>query len=95
MSQPVTMPALSDTMSNGRLVKWIKKPSDAVQKGDVIAEVETDQAVIHVHDALNAGATHAEILDALGVAVLMGGGPAAMYACDALTALEQFESARK
>lgn len=49
----------------------------------------------HVHDALSAGATHAEILDALGVAVLMGGGPAAMYACDALTALEQFESAHK
>jgi AhpD family alkylhydroperoxidase len=49
----------------------------------------------HVHDALNAGATRAEILDALGVAVMMGGGPAAMYACDALTALEQFESAHK
>ena len=49
----------------------------------------------HVHDALTAGATRPEVLDALGVAVLMGGGPAAMYACDALTALEQFENERK
>lgn len=44
---------------------------------------------------LGAGATRFEMLEALGVAVLMGGGPAAMYACDALTALEQFESERK
>ena len=49
----------------------------------------------HVHDALAAGASRAEVLDTLGVAVMMGGGPAAMYACDALTALEQFESERK
>lgn len=49
----------------------------------------------HVRDALTAGATHAEVLETLGVAVMMGGGPAAMYACDALTALEQFESERK
>jgi AhpD family alkylhydroperoxidase len=38
----------------------------------------------HVHDALGAGATRAEILETLGVAVMMGGGPAAMYACDPL-----------
>jgi AhpD family alkylhydroperoxidase len=49
----------------------------------------------HVHDALKAGASHAEVLETLGVAVMMGGGPATMYACDALTALEQFEAARK
>jgi pyruvate dehydrogenase E2 component (dihydrolipoamide acetyltransferase) len=48
MSQPITMPALSDTMSNGRLVKWVKKPGDAVHKGDIIAEVETDKAVMEV-----------------------------------------------
>jgi hypothetical protein len=34
-------------------------------------------------------------VDALGVAVMMGGGPATMYACDAFAALEQFESERK
>jgi pyruvate dehydrogenase E2 component (dihydrolipoamide acetyltransferase) len=45
----------------------------------------------HVHDALKAGATRAEILEALGVAIMMGGGAAEMYACDAFEALEQFE----
>lgn len=49
----------------------------------------------HVRDALTAGATRPEVLETLGVAVMMGGGPATMYACDALTALDQFESAQK
>lgn len=48
MSHPITMPALSDTMSNGRLVKWTKKPGEPIKKGDVIAEVETDKAVMEV-----------------------------------------------
>ncbi len=42
------MPTLSDTMSNGRLVKWTKDPGDAIKKGDVIAEVETDKALMDV-----------------------------------------------
>lgn len=46
----------------------------------------------HVHDALKAGATRAEVVETLGVAIMMGGGPATMYACDAFTALEQFEA---
>jgi len=49
----------------------------------------------HVHDALKAGATRAEVLEAVGVAIMMGGGPAAMYACNALAALDQFEGAQK
>ncbi|PHK97762.1 alkylhydroperoxidase [Neolewinella marina] len=44
----------------------------------------------HVHDALPAGAGQEEIAEAIGVAVLMGGGPAVMYGCEALQALEQF-----
>ena len=45
----------------------------------------------HVHDALKAGATREAIIEAIGVAVLMGGGPSVMYGCEALEALEQFE----
>ncbi len=45
----------------------------------------------HVHDALRAGATRPQIEEAIGVAVMMGGGPAAVYGSDAFTALEQFE----
>ncbi|MGD8457412.1 MAG: carboxymuconolactone decarboxylase family protein [Anaerolineales bacterium] len=45
----------------------------------------------HVHDALEAGATREEITEAIGVAILMGGGPAVMYGVEALEALDQFE----
>lgn len=48
MSHPITMPALSDTMSNGRLVKWTKQPGDVIKKGEVVAEIETDKAVMDV-----------------------------------------------
>ncbi len=48
MKQTVTMPALSDTMNVGRLSKWLKKPGDPVKKGEAIAEVETDKAVMEV-----------------------------------------------
>lgn len=47
---------------------------------------------LHVHSAMRAGATKDEIAEAVGVAVLMGGGPAAIYGIDALEALEQFRS---
>ncbi len=63
MSEPITMPALSDTMNSGRLVKWVKKLGDAIKKGDTIAEVETDKAVMEVeafHDGYLAGPLAAE-----------------------------------
>jgi AhpD family alkylhydroperoxidase len=44
----------------------------------------------HVHDALEAGASEPEIMETIGVAVLMGGGPSVMYGCDAIEALHQF-----
>lgn len=46
----------------------------------------------HVHDALKAGVTRSEIEETIGVAVMMGGGPAAVYGADALVALSQFEA---
>lgn len=47
----------------------------------------------HVHDSLRAGASREEISEAIGVAVLMGGGPAAIYGSQSLSALTQFEEA--
>ena len=44
----------------------------------------------HVSDAVKAGATREEIIDALGVAILMGGGPSVIYSIEAMDALEQF-----
>jgi AhpD family alkylhydroperoxidase len=46
----------------------------------------------HVHDALGAGATREEMAEAIGVAILMGGGPAMVYGAEALEAVDQFES---
>jgi len=48
------MPALSDTMNVGRLVRWLKQPGDGVRKGEAIAEVETDKALMDV-EAFNDG----------------------------------------
>ncbi len=42
------MPALSPTMTEGKLAKWLKKEGDAVKPGDVIAEIETDKATMEV-----------------------------------------------
>jgi len=44
----------------------------------------------HVNDAIKAGATREEFADALGVAVLMGGGPGMIYASHAIEAVDQF-----
>ncbi len=45
----------------------------------------------HTHDALKAGATTAEIMETLGVAILMGGGPSVMYATHVVDAMQQFQ----
>jgi hypothetical protein len=44
----VLMPALSPTMEEGKLAKWLKKEGDTVKSGDVIAEIETDKATMEV-----------------------------------------------
>ncbi len=40
----VTMPKLSDTMEEGKILKWLKHPGERVAIGEIIAEVETDKA---------------------------------------------------
>jgi len=44
MPVDVTMPKLSDTMEEGKILKWLKHPGDRVAIGEIIAEVETDKA---------------------------------------------------
>jgi pyruvate dehydrogenase E1 component beta subunit len=44
----ILMPALSPTMEEGKLAKWLKKEGDTVKSGDVIAEIETDKATMEV-----------------------------------------------
>lgn len=45
MAEVVTMPRLSDTMTEGKVAKWHKKLGDSVKEGDILAEIETDKAV--------------------------------------------------
>ena len=48
MATKIVMEALSPTMEEGRLVKWLKNEGDQIAKGDVLAEVETDKAVMEL-----------------------------------------------
>ncbi len=48
MADIIEMPKLSDTMTVGTLVKWLKKEGDAVKSGDMLAEVETDKATMEL-----------------------------------------------
>src|SRR6266478_3093669 len=48
MATKVVMEALSPTMEEGRLVKWNKNEGDQIKSGDVLAEVETDKAVMEL-----------------------------------------------
>ncbi len=56
----ILMPALSPTMTEGKLAKWLKQPGDEIKSGDVIAEIETDKATMEV-EAVDEGKL-AEIL---------------------------------
>ncbi len=44
MSNEITMPKLSDTMEEGKIIHWLKRPGDSIRHGEAIAEVETDKA---------------------------------------------------
>jgi pyruvate dehydrogenase E2 component (dihydrolipoamide acetyltransferase) len=48
MAQIIEMPKLSDTMTVGTLVKWLKNEGDTVKSGDMLAEVETDKATMEL-----------------------------------------------
>ncbi len=80
----ILMPALSPTMEEGTLAKWLKKEGDEVKAGDVVAEIETDKATMEV-EAVDEG-TVARLLVAEGtenvkvntpIAVLAGDGESA------------------
>ena len=83
----ILMPALSPTMEEGKLAKWLKKVGDSVKSGDVIAEIETDKATMEV-EAVDEGKL-TEILVPEGtenvkvntpIAVILGEGEAAPVA---------------
>jgi len=46
MAEIITMPRLSDTMTEGVVAKWLKKVGDKIEEGDILAEIETDKATM-------------------------------------------------
>jgi pyruvate dehydrogenase E1 component beta subunit len=51
MSTQILMPALSPTMTEGKLAKWLKAEGDEIRAGDVVAEIETDKATMEIEAA--------------------------------------------
>lgn len=84
MATNILMPALSPTMEQGKLAKWLKKEGDRVKSGDVIAEIETDKATMEV-EAVDEGVLGKILIEAgaenvlvnTPIAVLIGEGESA------------------
>ena len=95
MPTEILMPALSPTMEEGNLAKWLVKEGDAISAGDVIAEIETDKATMEV-EAVDEG-TIGKILIGEGtegvkvntpIAVVLGDGEDASAIGSAAPAVE-------
>lgn len=72
-----------------------KKMKELISLGIAIC-VRCDGCIaFHVHDALEKGATRDEIVETIGVAILMGGGPSVVYGSQALRALEEFQEEKE
>ena len=87
----------------GPMSGFVRLHKKAVEDGALSAKVKEMMALAisivvgcegciayHVHDAIEAGATRPELLETIGVGVMMSGGPGTIYAAHALDAVEQF-----
>src|SRR5579875_3771180 len=100
MGTQVLMPALSPTMTEGKLARWLKKVGEEVRSGDVIAEIETDKATMEV-EAVDEGTLTKILVDegTEGVAVntpiaLLNGEDTAAAAPPAAEAPQKLEPKR-
>ncbi|WP_129243914.1 biotin/lipoyl-containing protein, partial [Achromobacter veterisilvae] len=57
MDIEVVMPAIGAGTTQGKILQWLKQSGDAVKAGDILAEIETDKAVIEL-EALDSGVLH-------------------------------------
>ena len=67
---PIEMPKLGYDMETGVVASWLKQVGEAIQRGDAIAEIETDKSTVEM-EALTSG-TLAEIVHAAGAEVPVG-----------------------
>ena len=102
MATNILMPALSPTMEEGKLAKWLVKEGDVIKSGTILAEIETDKATMEF-EAVDEG-TIGKILVAEGsegvkvnapIAVLLAEGEKAGAAVDILAAMKDIKAAVK
>jgi len=92
---PEQMQAFSQLHQSASKDGAISKSTKELIALSIAIAVRCDGCIaFHVNDALKAGCTRAEIMETIGVAILMGGGPAVMYGCEAIAALDQFSAAK-
>jgi AhpD family alkylhydroperoxidase len=70
------------------------KTKELITLGIAVVNRCDECITIHVQDAVEAGATKQDIIETLGIAILMGGGPAVMYSTHAVAALKELEAAQ-
>lgn len=89
---PDTMSAFAQLHKSGTTEGALSKTTKELIALGIAITVRCDGCIaFHVNDALKAGASRAEIMETIGVAIMMGGGPSVVYGCEAFEALKQFE----
>jgi AhpD family alkylhydroperoxidase len=89
-AQPAVMKNFEQLHQAGAASRALDRKTKELMALAISVVVRCDDCIPwHIHDSLEAGASREEIADALGLAVLMGGGPAMIYACHAMEALDQ------
>ena len=100
MATQILMPALSPTMEEGKLAKWLVKEGDTVKSGDILAEIETDKATMEF-EAVDEGKI-GKLLIAEGtegvkvnapIATLLGEGEKPSATVDISSAMDSIKSA--
>ena len=69
MAEVIKMPRMSDTMTEGVIVSWLKKEGDTVKSGDVLAEVETDKATMELESYTDGVLLHIGVKEGSSVSV--------------------------
>ena len=77
MAEVIRMPLMSDTMTEGVIAEWLKKPGDRVEIGDILAEVETDKATMELESynegvLLYVGAKRGDAVPVNGILAIIG-----------------------
>ena len=92
-AQPETLQAFSELQKSAIQTGALDAKTKELIALAIAVAARCDGCIsFHTQDSLNAGATEAEISDALSVAVLMGGGPSLVYATHVIEAKEQFKN---